>query len=91
MDASLPALSRPPIWNFVAEVLWTREFERRGKPMEIKHCCTSCFTVIAVHQHASWEEIKECQAALGELCAECRSWPGCPLPVDGTRGQEEVE
>jgi hypothetical protein len=39
--------------------------------MQITHCCTSFFQVIALHQHSSWEQIKGCQAAMGSLCPEC--------------------
>jgi hypothetical protein len=47
-------------------------------PMEIKHCCADCGEVIAVHEHNSWQEIKDCQAGMRALCALCASWPGCP-------------
>jgi hypothetical protein len=56
--------------------------------LEIKHVCQSCGEVMAVHEHASYQEIKDCQAGM-RLCRECASWPGCPLPTDGQRGQEE--
>jgi hypothetical protein len=45
--------------------------------MEVKHCCGDCGEVIAVHEHNSWEQIKDCQAGMRALCAECASWPGC--------------
>jgi hypothetical protein len=56
--------------------------------MEVKHCCADCGEVIAVHEHSSWQQIKDCQAGMRALCVACASWPGCPLPKDGPRGQE---
>jgi hypothetical protein len=57
-------------------------------PMEIKHCCADCGEVIAVHEHNSWQEIKDCDAGRRALCDACRSWPGCPLLPEPMRGQE---
>ena len=56
--------------------------------MEVKHCCVDCGQVMAVHEHSSYQEIKDCLAGMRPLCDSCRSWPGCPLPSYGTRGQE---
>ena len=56
--------------------------------MQIKHCCADCGEVMAVHEHASYQEIKDCLAGMRALCKACRSWPGCPLPEDGPRGRE---
>ena len=46
--------------------------------MEIKHVCQSCGEVMAVHEHGSWQEVKDCLAGMRALCRECASWPGCP-------------
>ncbi len=56
--------------------------------MEVKHVCLDCGDVIAVHEHSSWQQIKECQAGMKALCPACASWPGCPLPPERMRGQE---
>ena len=53
--------------------------------MQIKHCCADCGEVMAVHEHASYQEIKDCLAGMRALCDACRSWPGSPLPEDGIR------
>ena len=55
--------------------------------MEIKHVCCDCGAILAVHQHASYQEVKTCLAGMKPLCPKCASWPESPLP-DGTRGQE---
>ena len=55
--------------------------------MQIKHCCADCGEVLAVHEHASYQEIKDCLAGTRPRCNACASWPGCPLP-DGTRAAE---
>jgi hypothetical protein len=47
--------------------------------MEIKHCCADCGQVLAVHDHASYQEIKDCLAGMKPLCPECASWPGSTL------------
>jgi hypothetical protein len=46
--------------------------------MQIKHCCADCGEVMAVHEHASYQEIKDCLAGMRALCAACRSWSGSP-------------
>ena len=46
--------------------------------MQIKHVCLDCGEVVAVHDHNSWQEIKDCQAGMRALCDQCRSWPGSP-------------
>jgi len=56
--------------------------------VEVKHCCIDCGQVMAVHEHSSYQEIKDCLAGMRALCDACRSWSGCPLPSQGTRGQE---
>jgi hypothetical protein len=56
--------------------------------MRVIHTCTSCNATIAVCEHANYQEQKTCQRTLKPLCAQCASWPGCPLPEDGKRGQE---
>ena len=56
--------------------------------MQIKHCCADCGEVLAVHEHLSWQAIKDCQAGMRALCDSCRSWPGCPLPEEGKRGTQ---
>lgn len=55
--------------------------------MQIKHGCQSCGEVMAVHDHSTYQEIKDCQAGMRALCDACRSWPGCPLPDAETRGE----
>lgn len=56
--------------------------------MKIKHVCESCGEVMAVHDHASYQEIKDCQRGMRALCDGCRGWPGSPLAEDGKRGQD---
>jgi hypothetical protein len=55
--------------------------------MQIKHCCADCGEVLAVHEHLSWQEIKDCQAGMRALCDSCRSWPGCPGSTKESRHQ----
>ena len=57
--------------------------------MHIKHVCASCGELMEIHGHSSWQEIKDCDRNRRALCDACRSWPGCPLPPERTRGQEE--
>jgi len=57
-----------------------------GKAMQIKHVCQSCGEVMAVHEHSSWQEVKDCSAGMRPLCGECASWPGFPVAQ-----QSEVE
>ncbi len=45
-----------------------------GEPIEITHSCVACGEIIAVHKHASYQEIKNCLAGLKALCAQCASW-----------------
>ena len=45
--------------------------------MQITHTCQSCNEVMAVHEHASYQEIKDCLRGMKALCPECSSWPGC--------------
>jgi hypothetical protein len=56
--------------------------------MEIKHVCMDCRTVMAVHEHSSYQEIKDCLTGMRALCPECRRYIGSPLPTDGMRSQE---
>ena len=56
---------------------------RWGKPMLVKHVCQSCGEVMAVPEHSSWQEVKDCQAGMRGLCDECQRFPGSPLPKDG--------
>jgi hypothetical protein len=35
------------------------------------HVCQSCASVLAVHQHASYQEVKDCLAGMKPLCSEC--------------------
>jgi predicted RNA-binding Zn-ribbon protein involved in translation (DUF1610 family) len=44
--------------------------------VEVKHLCQSCGEVMAVHEHSSWQEIKDCRRGMWALCDACRSWPG---------------
>jgi len=46
--------------------------------MKIKHVCQSCGELMAVHEHESWQEVKDCLAGMRALCRERASWPGCP-------------
>jgi hypothetical protein len=50
--------------------------------MDIKHVCQSCGEVMAVHEHSSWQEVKECLAGMNPLCAQCSRWPGSPARRD---------
>ena len=66
--------------------------ERRESGMvvcEVKHCCVDCGAVMEVHEHSSWQEIKDCDLNRRALSDACQSWPGCPLPSEGKRGREE--
>jgi hypothetical protein len=56
--------------------------------MDIKHVCQSCGELLAVHFHRSYQEIKDCLTGMKPVCANCDCWPGCPLPSEGTRGQD---
>jgi hypothetical protein len=56
--------------------------------MEIKHCCADCGEVLTVHQHSSYQEVKDCLRGMKALCAECASWPGLPLPQARKQDQE---
>ena len=49
--------------------------------MEIRHVCQSCGELMAVHEHESWQEVKDCLAGMRALCRERASWPGCPSAV----------
>jgi hypothetical protein len=63
------------------ENMFDELYERTESGMivrEVKHCCVDCGAVIEVHEHSSWQEIKDCQAGMRALCRECASWPGCP-------------
>jgi hypothetical protein len=58
--------------------------------MEIRHVCQPCGELMAVHEHESWQEVKDCLAGMRALCRECASWPGCPSAgadagIDGTQ------
>lgn len=44
--------------------------------MEIKHVCQSCGEVMAVHEHSSWQEVKDSLAGMRPLCSQCSGWPG---------------
>jgi hypothetical protein len=63
-------------------------FEGGKGAMEVKHCCVDCGQVMAVHEHSSYQEVKDCLASMRPLCDECWSWPGCPLLKHETRGHE---
>jgi hypothetical protein len=58
--------------------------------VEVNYVCESCGDLLATHDHYSFLEVKQCLRGMKALCVECAKWPGCPLPEDGTRGQEEV-
>jgi hypothetical protein len=55
--------------------------------VQTKHVCQSCGEVMEVHEHSSWQEIKECDRHRRALCSECASWPGSPSARADT-GQE---
>jgi hypothetical protein len=59
-----------------------------GTEMEVRHVCESCGELLAVHYHSSYAEVKACRRGMKPLCAQCASYPGCPLPSEGTRGPE---
>jgi len=40
--------------------------------MQIKHCCAACGAVLAVHEHNSYQEVKDCLAGMRPLCDVCR-------------------
>jgi hypothetical protein len=56
--------------------------------MQITHTCQSCNAVMAVHEHSSYQVVKNCLGGMKPLCNECARWPGSPLPQERTRGQE---
>jgi hypothetical protein len=47
--------------------------------MEVRHVCESCGELLAVHEHANYQQVKDCRGTMRPLCNECASWPGCPL------------
>ena len=51
---------------------------------EVKHCCADCGDVIEVHEHSSWQEIKDCQAGMRALCERARAGQDA-LPLERTR------
>lgn len=53
-------------------------FQLGGRQMEVKHCCVGCGEVMEVHEHASYQEIKDCLTGMYALCAQCAGWPGSP-------------
>jgi hypothetical protein len=48
--------------------------------MQIKHVCQSCGDELPGSEGLP--------ARIRALCDACRLYPGCPLPSEGTRGQE---
>jgi hypothetical protein len=36
--------------------------------MQIKHVCRSCGEVMAVHEHANYQEVKDCLRGMKPLC-----------------------
>src|ERR1700752_1546123 len=66
------------------------DFFWRRVQVEIEHCCASCGEVLAMHEHSSWQQVKDCQAGMRALCRECASWPGCPPPAAWT-GERDSE
>ena len=56
--------------------------------MQIKHRCADCGEMLAVHEHNSYQEVKDCLVGMRPLCDVCRHWPGCPLPPEREHGQE---
>lgn len=54
--------------------------------MEVKHVCQDCGEVMAVHDHTSYQGVKNCLRGMRALCDECRRYIGCPLPVDSKEG-----
>jgi hypothetical protein len=55
--------------------------------MQIKHVCQRCGEVMAVHEHASWQEVKDCQAGSGPCALNVTGGQGV-LPFRG-RGRKE--
>jgi hypothetical protein len=59
--------------------------------VQIIHTCQSCNSVMAVHEHSSYQEIEDCLRGMKPLCAECNSWPGSPRPSARAEAGQEVE
>jgi hypothetical protein len=55
--------------------------------MKVKHCCQSCGGVMAVHDHGSYQEIKDCLTGMKALCPECASWSGDPAAAEADAGR----
>src|SRR5580658_994831 len=43
-------------------------FFMRDTRMKMTHCCADCGEVMAVHEHSSWQEIKDCDRNPRALC-----------------------
>jgi len=56
--------------------------------MEVKHCCVDCGQVMAVHEHSSYQEIKDCLTGMRPMCDLCQRWPGFLLAQERERWQE---
>ena len=50
--------------------------------------CADCGEVIAVHEHSSWQEIKDCQARTPSFVCSVSELAGMPVRRSGGRGQE---
>ena len=53
----------------------------------VRYVCAACGELLAVHEHASYQEVKDCLAAIKPLCPTCASRPGCPCRKRGSRGR----
>jgi hypothetical protein len=58
--------------------------------MEVKHCCVDCGQVMAVHEHSSYQEIKNCLTGMRPMCDLCQRWLGSLLAQERERWQEGV-
>jgi hypothetical protein len=67
-----------------------REMDDVDKPelRTVRRVCAACGELLAVHEHASYQEVKDCLAGIKPLWPMCASWPGCPLPQERKQGQE---
>jgi hypothetical protein len=54
--------------------------------MKVTHCCADCGEVMAVHEHSSWQEIKECDRKQRPLCDACRCWTPAARGWDARAG-----
>src|SRR5215471_5212381 len=85
----VPGANMQALQQFVGQSPWAWEPVRRllARRMEQELRPAAAWIIddiLAVHQHASYQEVKTCLAGMKPPCRECASWPGCPLPPEGT-------